>query len=438
MALKTAIYELFSPEIAGQITAVIDVVQNLVRAFQNLFTEQSFFEDDPPWLVSLKEAGDFIRPFIQDIFDMVTQFVSWKDILIVLAGAILATVIPAIVAMIVSMAPIILAIIAIVAIVAFLRNAWESDWGGIQGKVAAVIAFISNLITTVMTFIRDFWAANGDAILAKATAIWQAIWTFIQTAITTIQTIIVTVATAVQEFWAEHGEAILATAQEIWNLIWEHISGVWDIITSLFAAFKSAFEGDWAAFGENLRLAWDAAWETILNLVANLWNLMKPLLENLWNNLKAWWNGIDWTSLGRNVVDGIMDGLGNLVDRLKGALQSAAQAAQDAWNGFWGIGSPAKWMIDSAKNIIEGASIGLDGSQLVAQAQSIAARVAAPFAAIEPVSIGDRIGGMGGLSMAGGGGQETSYSYTYQNYGSQPKDPASWFKMRQKLDEVKV
>jgi hypothetical protein len=75
---------------------------------------------------------------------------------------------------------------------------------------------------------------------------------------------------------------------------------------------------------------------------------------------------------------------------------------------------------------------------LVAQAQSIAARVAAPFAAIEPVSIGDRIGGMAGLSMAGGGGQETSYSYAYNNYGSQPKDPASWFRMRQKLDEVKV
>jgi phage-related minor tail protein len=375
---------------------------------------------------------------VQPIIDMVTQFVSWKDILIVLAGAILATVIPAIVAMIVSMAPIILAIIAIVAIVAFLRNAWENDWGGIQGKVQAVIDFVSNLITTVMTAIQTFWAENGEAILAKANEIWGGIKTAVDTIINAISEIITTVVTAIQEFWAEHGETILAKAEEIWTAISEFISGIWDAITAIFEAFKSAFEGDWTAFGENLRLAWDEAWNAIVTFLGTVWDLVKPVLVNLWNSLKAWWDGIDWASLGRNVVDGIIDGLGNLVDRLKGALESAAQAAQDAWNGFWGIGSPAKWMIDSAKNIIEGASIGLDGSQLVAQAQSIAARVAAPFAAIEPVSIGDRIGGMGGLSMAGGGGQETSYSYAYNNYGSQPKDPASWFRMRQKLDEVKV
>lgn len=375
---------------------------------------------------------------VQPIIDMVAGFVSWKDILIVLAGAILATVIPAILAMVVSMAPIILAIVAIIAIVAFLRNAWENDWGGVQAKVQAVIDFISNLITTVMTAIQTFWAANGDAILAKATAIWQAIWTFIQTAITTIQTIITTVATAVQEFWAEHGEAIKETAETIWEAIKEFISGIWDAITAIFEAFKSAFEGDWEAFGENLRLAWDATWTAIVEFLGTLWDLIKPVLVNLWNSLKAWWGGIDWAQLGRDVVDGVMAGIGNLASQLMSALGDAAQAAQDAWNGFWGNESPSTWMTEASQNIIAGGVIGLDGSALVAQAQAIAARVAAPFAAIEPVSIGDRIGGMGGLSLAGAGSQETSNSYTYQNYGSQPKDPVSWFKMRQKLDEVKV
>lgn len=379
MALKTAIWELFPPEIANRILEIVDTIQNLWRGFQNLFEAQSFFEDDPPWLMSLKEFGDIARPIIQSIIDTVTNFVEWKDVAIAFAIAIGSVVIPIIWSILSPILAVIAVGAALVAAVALIRTAWEENWGGIREKTAAVAEFITNAIQSI----KDWWAANGDAILAKAQATWEAVkdavrtaitvarniiqttiaairsfwaehgdailakgrevWTSIQTAIddaiTAVQAIIRTVATAIQRFWSEHGDAILESARNAWEMIKKAVDDAITLIKSIFATFKSAFEGDWSAFGENLRQLWEDAWKLITDFIGGLWNTIKPLLSELWQSIQDWWSGIDWASLGQRIIDGIVNGLRNAAGAIYDFIMEIAQNALDAILGFFGLGN---------------------------------------------------------------------------------------------------
>jgi len=401
------------------------------------------------------EIKDRIVEFAEPIIKAVTDFVEFKDVLIVLGGVLGVLVLNAIIGVVAALAPLLLVAGALIAGVALLRTAWEENWGGIREKTAAVITFLQELITTIFTGIQEFWAEHGEAIKTKAAEIWDAIKLGIETAINTISTVINTVVTGIQEFWAEHGEAIKTKAAEIWDaikttvdtlineistiittaatgiqefwaehgeaiteaaeIIWEgikeFISGIWDSLTTLFTAFKAAFEGDWETFGENIRLAWEEKIQATADFLGTLWDLMKPHLSAMWDNLKAWWDNIDWDQLGDDIKAGVLAGISGLVDDLIGELSAAASAAQDAWNGFWGNASPSKWMIASMGDVTDGAVIGFDGDRVVNKAAAVARSVGNVFT---DTLNGGKLGGsiLDGLQLA-----------TTRANGSQPASP---------------
>lgn len=355
-------------------------------------------------LPALIQLSTWFETALPPVIAAITEFVSWKDLLIILGGVLVSIIVPALLSLIGTILSVAAPVVAIIAVVALLRNAWEQNWGGIQEKVQAVIDWIVPLITNAITFIRDWWAANGDEVLAKARQIWEAvklavetavttisniittiitavqafwaangdailakaqeIWTavsaFIQTAITTIQTVVTTVATALQAFWDAHGELILATAQRIWTTIQEYIAGVWATIQALFAAFKAAFQGDWEGFGENLRVAWDTAWETIVNYIRNLWSIVAPILAEFVFSAINYLQGINWGEVGSSIAQGIANGLSSAAGAIVDAATSAAQAALDAAKAFLGISSPSRvFELQVGKNMALGAAKGV-------------------------------------------------------------------------------
>ena len=100
-----------------------------------------------------------------------------------------------------------IAVMLLVAGVAYLiYQAWTTNWGGIQEKTAAVIAWLTAAFQNVVAVIAAIW--NNPIIQLT-----------VQTVLTNIKLIV--------------------------------------------GAFQAAFAGDWTRFGEMLRMAWDNAWRMI-------------------------------------------------------------------------------------------------------------------------------------------------------------------------------
>jgi len=207
-------------------------------------------------------------------------------------------VIPAAVAAITAMWPIIL-VMALVAAAAYLiYTAWTENWGGIQQKVQVVIDFIKNLIAAGMQFVQDLTSGK----LGWMSEIWNNTWTVISAIVNTFVT----------------------------------------NIKLLVAAFQAAMSGDWYRFGELLRQVWDNTWELIGTILSKAWDNFKVILSTAVTNVIAFFRETDWGEVGKNIVQGISNGILNSLDWIMDAATQAAQAALDAAKGFLGINSPSK------------------------------------------------------------------------------------------------
>ena len=225
-----------------------------------------------------------------------------------------------------------------------LAAAWTNNWGGIRDKTLAVINFIRPLVEQFLAAIQTFWAEHGAAIMATVQQVWQTIQTVISTVITIISTIVQTVLAAIQTFWAEHGAAILATATQFWNLIKGLIDGVVNQIKLIIDAFRLAFEGDWRGFGEKIFEIWENAWNTVVDFLSGLWDMVLPWLKSLWENVRNWFVNTDWPALGRQIVQGIINGLRAMGGALGDVLQGIVDAAIRRIKQILGIASPSKLM----------------------------------------------------------------------------------------------
>jgi hypothetical protein len=193
------------------------------------------------------------------------------------------TVLPALGSMLAALAPIILPILAIIAVVALLYLAWKNNWGGIQEKTAAVWAWLKNAFADGVAFIKSIWQSLQPAI--------QFVLTFIKT---------------------------------------------------IIAAWQAAFHGDWRRFGELLRVAWDMVWGAIGTIIRNAGQMILNTLRTLATNAINSFRNIDWGSVGKNVVQGIANGITSGVKWIVDAAKRAARAALEAVQGFLGIHSESK------------------------------------------------------------------------------------------------
>ena len=102
---------------------------------------------------------------------------------------------------------------------------------------------------------------------------------------------------------------IVADLREKWETnfagIRDFLSGVWDTIEQTWDAFKSLFEGDFVAFGEKIQTAWETAWTTVTEFMSTLWPMIKPKLEQMWIDFKAWFAATDWGAVGEMILNAI-------------------------------------------------------------------------------------------------------------------------------------
>ena len=73
--------------------------------------------------------------------------------------------------------------------------------------------------------------------------------------------------------------------------------------------------------------------------------------------------GIDWVTLGKNVIDGVVKGLKNFGSAIKDMLLSLAKSAFNSVKNFFGIHSPSRLMANEiGKYIPLGMAVGIEAN----------------------------------------------------------------------------
>jgi phage-related protein len=104
-----------------------------------------------------------------------------------------------------------------------------------------------------------------------------------------------------------------------------------------------------ASIGEKLPDILQKGIELLGELGAGIIQAIPELLAKLpevFNGIKEAFAGFDWIGIGKDIIDGIAQGVKNFASNLWEAAKSAGKGALDSLSGFFKIGSPSKLMAD--------------------------------------------------------------------------------------------
>lgn len=130
---------------------------------------------------------------------------------------------------------------------------------------------------------------------------------------------------------------------------------------------------------------------------------------------------VDLSSSGRNMMQGLVNGINSMRGPVEAAAKSVAQAAADSVNSALQIHSPSRVLVESGQYAGKGMAVGLESqkSNVAAAARSAISQPAQDAGAEARANRGSIIGNLVGSSSGGrggadaGGGQAAEYSFTY-------------------------
>lgn len=288
---------------------------------------------------------------------------------------------------------IITAIGALLAAVIYLWNTNEGFRNAVIAAWTAIIAFLQPAITSIAAFIQEIWGSvvawwneNQQTILTTVQMVWGAIQVAFQIALGAIQLAVTVVLTAIQNFWNTWGSAIMALVQVVWsaiqatfqstlstimavvngvmNQIQNIISTVMGVIQGVIKVITGSISGDWSQVWEGIKQITSSIINGIKDTIANVLETMSGIVSGKIEAIKGFFTSIgdiDLYSIGQNVIQGLINGIGSMVNAVKDKIAEVAGNIKDKITGALGIHSPSRWMRDHVgKYIPQGIAVGID------------------------------------------------------------------------------
>ena len=133
--------------------------------------------------------------------------------------------------------------------------------------------------------------------------------------------------------------------QNIWNTVVGWFQGIWDGITAVFSTV-----GSW--FGDRFNEA--------ITSIQNIWSGIGEWFQGIWANIKNAFNFSEMADIGKNMLEGLWNGVMGTWDWLLGKLKEWCGSVLNAIKGWFGIQSPSKVMKEQVgNNIAFGVGLGI-------------------------------------------------------------------------------
>ncbi|WP_297130792.1 tape measure protein [Terrisporobacter sp.] len=286
---------------------------------------------------------------------------------------------------------------------------------GIEPFVQTAISIFTTMGESVGVIIQsmtNFWNEHSSWLMPLITFVWGFISNVILNTITAIGTIVQSglavidgVINFFQNLFKGNFQGCWESIKQIFSnaiafvISWMQVNfvakgislvknmatGIPNLITGLWNAGKNLFSQGVSAcinFVKNLLSGATSNFNTLRTFGANafqaLWSVAKTMMSNLLNSvisnirqvpttISNFMNqavnvlkGINLFSIGKNMIQGLINGIKNMAGNVVGAITSVAEGAVKGVRKFLGINSPSKVFMQFGKWTGEGLAIGID------------------------------------------------------------------------------
>lgn len=219
-------------------------------------------------------------------------------------------------------------------IVAFFTTIWT----GIQTVFSAVVEFFSSIFSGAVTAIQSVWSG--------VTAFFSSIWAG-------IQSIFSVVASVLGGFFGSAASAI----QSAWSGVTAFFSGIWSGIQGIFSSVSSVLGG----FFRSAASAVQSAWNGVTSFFSGIWSKIKGVFSDAIST---------FLSIGRNIVNGIKNGISNAWSSLVSWVRGKFEGLVDSVLGLLGIHSPSRVFAEIGDQVMQGFAVGIEDNKSAANAMT--------------------------------------------------------------------
>ncbi|MED0676992.1 phage tail tape measure protein [Aneurinibacillus thermoaerophilus] len=237
---------------------------------------------------------------------------------------------------------------------------WGKAWEGVKQATVGAVQFLWNAIQLTL-FGRALSAAKVFVTGFKAaiTAGWAGIKTVFTSSISAVQG-------AVTRGW----NAINAVTNAIMNGLRSLITATWNgiksVVTSVMGGIRNVITTAWNGIKSVITSAVNAVKSTVTNgfnalksAVSSAMNAVKTTIVNIWNSVMAFFRGINLHQIGRDIIQGLINGIGSMAGLLSEKVKSLANSALEIIKKTLGIASPSKETTQLGKWTGEGFAKGI-------------------------------------------------------------------------------
>lgn len=276
--------------------------------------------------------------------------------------------------------------------------------GEVLQPIADILGFLGPALGPV---IAGIYAAN-KAVKYAETA-WRALnivmeanpFLIIAAAVITLALLIIQNWDSISAFLSETWAWISDLAVTVWTAIKDFFTGIWNDISTQWVDFWTGFRDFFVGIAEDISRQWTDFWhgigeffsnigrtisDQVSTFVSRVVNFFRELPGKVWDFVKSLPE--KFVNLGKDIVSGVLRGLGNLASALWNKLRQAVSDAWDSVLDFFGISSPSKLAMYAGMMITKGFAGGIEGGigSVVKAAQNMADAAAVAMPGFDPAS----------------------------------------------------
>ncbi|OMC83364.1 hypothetical protein [Viridibacillus sp. FSL H8-0123] len=277
----------------------------------------------------------------------------------------------------------------------------QAAWTAIKSIFTNTLNTIKSFVTTSFNAIKSSIQTVMNAIKTVIQTIWNAIKSFFTTIINGIKTIITSSFNAIKTTVTTITNTIKSVIQTGWNAIKSIfssvISAIRSAVTAGFNAIRSTIQSVMASIRSVITTIWNAIKSTVTSVVnaikstvvtkfnslssavSKAMDAVKTAVETGWNKAKSFLEGINLITIGKNIVQGLINGIGSMMDSVKSKVAEIANSIPAGIKKLLGIHSPSRVAIKLGGFVGQGLANGIAASAvIVATATKKIAKAAVP------------------------------------------------------------
>jgi hypothetical protein len=243
----------------------------------------------------------------------------------------------------------------------------------IQNRVTPVFQAMADLIGPAIQTVIGWFTQLGTTVQGQTDGPFAYMATWWAENLPRLQQLAEQILGGIMAFWAEWGDEITATVTTL--LTW--MTKFWDTqlktILDIVQLALQVLTGDWEGAGETLK-----------GIVDRWYLFVSDAFDAIWNTISRWFAQLDLAQLGRNLIQGIADGIVGAAGLVYDALTDAVGGSLDAMKSWLGIASPSKRAADEiGAPTAEGVAMGFRSS-LEALTADLAGGLEGLFGGLQP------------------------------------------------------